>query len=298
MSISLYSSSTASVLSSRQKAMQKLYGFDIDMKSTAFALSGGKQEDVLNRIGVELGINETPMENNLSFNRYVSSSKNADDIMFQGNDGMLYNLDFSENIVTEQSETAWIDENYKGLIMQDQKTGEYDYSDRNYDVIDFGQNSAEIINYSFTGIGDGCDKIQTDASTAFASSSTASKWGDSIQWVYQEVDLKTPSYDFISNVNRNSANYISKQESQDIYQKQGYEAYFNELIKRAASAMSYNDSSGFSISDYFAQKEAEEAEKAAAAAEAQKLEELAKLEAARQEEQEQQEAQSNIQTTA
>ena len=191
MGISLYSgSTTASVLNSRQDTLRKLYGFDIDIKSTAFACSAGRQEEILNTIGLELGINETPMDNNLSFNRYVSSSKNPDDIMFQGNDGILYNLDFTDGKVTEQSENDWIEENYQGLINPD------DDSDRNFDVIDFGQNSAELINYSFTGTGDGCDKISTDAN-AFASSTTVSKWGNSIQWVYQEVDLKNPSVNFI-----------------------------------------------------------------------------------------------------
>lgn len=272
MGINLYSSSTASVLNSRQDAFRKLYGFDIDIKSTLFACSGGNQEQVLNRIGFELGINETPADNNLSFDRYVSSSKNQDDIMFQGNDGMLYNLDFTEGTISEQSENDWVENNYAGLINPD------DDSDRNYDVIDFGQNSAELINYSFTGTGDGCDKISADANV-FASSTNVSKWGDSIKWVYQEVDLKSPSYGFLDNVSRNATNYISNEEAINIYQTEGYDAYCDELVKRAASAMSYNDSSGFSISDYFAQKEAEEAAKAAEAAEAQKQAELEKLEA-------------------
>ena len=275
-SANVYSSSTASVLASRQKKLQAVYG-NLDMKSLAFSLSNGRQEEVVNRIGQELGINSSPVDNNLSFSRYVTAANDSDNLMFQGTNGYLYDINFSSGKVSAIDEKSWIDENYQGLI------NPKDDSDRNYDVIDFGQNSAEIINYSFTGTGDGCDKISTDAFN-FASSSTVSKWGSNIQWVYQEVDLKSPSLSFINNVERNSSQYINKNDANDIILKLGYEKYINELVIKAALAMSANDNSGFSIADYFKEQAEASAKADAEQIEQKETEEQAKADAAAKEE--------------
>lgn len=252
----VYSSSTADVLMRRMRAC----GYS-DIKSAAFMLTGGREEEVINQIGVELGVNDKLSDNNLSFDRYVTSSNDSGNLLFQGNDGNLYGLDFTTGKTSEQSEEEWIDENYKGLIMQDKETGEYDYSDRNYDVIDFGQNSAEIINYAFTGTGDGVNEFETDAFDAFASNTDAGQWGSSIKWVYKEVDLTAPSQDFLSNVSRNQSKYISSTEANQIYKTQGYQAYANTLLSRAVTAMSYNDESGeitaSELVEYYKQKLAE-----------------------------------------
>ncbi len=266
----VYSSSTAEVLMRRMRAC----GYS-DIKSAAFMLTGGREEEVINQIGVELGINDKLSDKNLSFDRYVTSSNDTGNLLFQGNDGNLYGLDFTTGKTSEQSEEEWIEENYAGLINRDQETGEYDYSDRNYDVIDFGQNSAEIINYSFTGTGDGVDEFETDAFDAFASNTDAGQWGSAIKWVYKEVDLTAPSQDFLSNVSRNQSKYISATEANYIYKTQGYQAYANTLLNKAINAMSYNDESGeltaSELVEYYKQKlaEAEAAEQAEAEAAAQ-----------------------------
>lgn len=266
----VYSSSTAEVLMRRMRAC----GYS-DVKSAAFMLTGGREEEVINQIGVELGVNDKLSDKNLSFDRYVTSSNDSGNFLFQGNNGNLYGLNFTTGKTSEQSEEEWIDENYKGLINKDQVTGEYDYSDRNYDVIDFGQNSAEIINYSFTGTGDGVDEFETDAFDAFASNTDAGQWGSAIKWVYKEVDLTAPSQDFLSNVSRNQSKYISATEANHIYKTQGYQAYANTLFNKAINAMSYNDESGeltaSELVEYYKQKlaEAEAAEQAEVEAAAQ-----------------------------
>jgi len=263
MSISsnVYSSSTADVLMRRMRAC----GYS-DIKSAAFMLTGGREEEVINQIGVELGVNDKLSDNNLSFDRYVTSSNDSGNLLFQGNDGNLYGLDFTTGKTSEQSEEEWIEENYAGLINPD------DESDRNYDVIDFGQNSAEIINYAFTGTGDGVNEFETDAFDAFASNTDAGQWGSSIKWVYKEVDLTAPSQDFLSNVGRNQSKYISSTEANQIYKTQGYQAYANTLLSRAVTAMSYNDESGeitaSELVEYYKQKLAEAEAAAQAEAEA------------------------------
>ncbi len=262
MSISsnVYSSSTADVLMRRMRAC----GYS-DIKSAAFMLTGGREEEVINQIGVELGVNDKLSDNNLSFDRYVTSSNDSGNLLFQGNDGNLYGLDFTTGKTSKQSEDEWIEENYAGLINPD------DESDRNYDVIDFGQNSAEIINYAFTGTGDGINEFETDAFDAFASNTDAGQWGSAIKWVYKEVDLTAPSQDFLSNVSRNQAKYISSAEANHIYKTQGYQAYANALFNKAINAMSYNDESGeltaSELVEYYKQKaEAEAAAQAEAEA--------------------------------
>lgn len=237
-----------------------------DIKSAAFMLTGGREEEVINQIGVELGVNDKLSDNNLSFDRYVTSSNDSGNLLFQGNDGNLYGLDFTTGKTSKQSEDEWIEENYAGLINPD------DESDRNYDVIDFGQNSAEIINYAFTGTGDGVNEFETDAFDAFASNTDAGQWGSSIKWVYKEVDLTAPSQDFLSNVSRNQSKYISSAEANQIYKTEGYQAYANTLLSRAVTAMSYNDESGeitaSELVEYYKQKLAEAEAAAQAEAEA------------------------------
>ena len=247
---SVYSSSTASVLMRRMKDS----GYS-DLKSAAFMFSGGKHEEVINLIGNELGINDKPTDKNLSFDRYVTSSNDSGNLLFQGNDGNLYGLNFSTGDTSEQSEEKWIEENYAGLINPEDK------SDRNYDVIDFGQNSAEIINYAFTGTGDGLDEFQTNAFDAFASNTNAEQWGDSIKWLYKEVDITAPSQEFVKNVGKNQTKYITSSEANYIYTTQGYKAYTNALLNKAISIMNYNDESGEltanELVEYYKQKLAE-----------------------------------------
>ena len=273
ISSSMYYSSTASTLASFNKQLSKLYG-PLDIKSTAFMLTGGKQEEVITRIGLETGINETPVDNNLSFERYITAENNPNDILFQGTDGNLYNLNFSSGSVSSISEKEWIDENYYGLITED------DDSDRCYDVIDFKQDSAEIINYSFNGTGDGADDFSIDAHYGFGNPDIDSKWGNTVKWVLREVDIANPSTNFFNNVKENSSQYINKNEASNIINKFGYNTYINTLVSKAISSMSYNDNSAKSIANYFKQQ-AEESERAdAEAAEKLRIEEEEKEQAA------------------
>ena len=274
MTINLYSSSEAQVLSTRQKQYERMFGVKLDAKSAAYLASGGRQDAVINRIGVELGINETGADNNLSFYKYVSAEKNSNDILFQGNNGNLYNIDFSKGKVETIDEKKWVDENFVGLMLQNQETGEFDYSDRQYDAFKFGQDNAEFINYSFEGTADGCKTISVDASWAFGSSEETKinkKWGDKIQWSYKEVNITNPSSDFVNHVLKNATSYISKQEAAEIIQKDGYSKYYDKLFQKAAEAMQYNDNSD--LAEFYKQKAEEEKQKAEQESEEQKQEE-------------------------
>ena len=71
---SIYSSSEARVLAQRQKQLAQIYGYDLDEKSLLFATTHGNQDAVLDQIGQQLGINQKPSDQNLSFDRYVNSS--------------------------------------------------------------------------------------------------------------------------------------------------------------------------------------------------------------------------------
>lgn len=166
----LYANSAeASVLASRMK----LLGYsDIDAKSMLFLTSKGNQENVLDTIGLQLGINEKPSDSNLSFEHYVSATGDQNNYLFQGEDGNLYNLDFTGGTYSEKSIEEFAEEN--GFI----KDG-----DKFYDIVDFGQDEASFIDYAFGGTGDGkLDKVEVAAGNE--------TWS-SVKWVRQEVNYSS-----------------------------------------------------------------------------------------------------------
>lgn len=250
---SLYGASAeAAVANRRQQQLAKIYGNGIDMKSAMFFYSGGRQEEVLDRIALETGINETPAEDNISFDKYVTAENDKDNMLFQGTDGNLYNINFTNGTYGAKDQNEFVEENYAGLINPDDK------SDKAYDVVEFGQDNAEFINYANVGYGDGCDNVETSIDN-FSSATEGVLWGNNIKWVYQEVNLNPTNgadisvYNkFMSNIVSNSTQWMSSEDIQKIQQTEGYEEYIKKIVDRAIKSMSYNDESGFSIADSIA----------------------------------------------
>lgn len=165
----LYQSAEATTAKSRQEALSAFYGAAIDIKSTLFAVGGDNYNAAAKQIGREIGVNDTLEDDNINFDRYVSASDDKDNLLFQGEDGNLYNLNFTTGAVDEQSTEEFAEEN--GLIVE---------GDKFYDIVSFGQDSAEFIDYAFEGLGDG----KQDRTEINLGNST---WS-SVNWVRQEVD--------------------------------------------------------------------------------------------------------------
>jgi len=166
VSASLYDSAEATVLARRSKQM----GFDA--QTTLSIISGGQTQAALDQMGLELGINKNDGKQNLTFDSYVKSSESGNNMLFQGEDGLLTNLNFDEGTYSQESVEDFAEDH--GLIEDD---------DKFYDVVDFGQNEANFIDYAFEGTGDG----KADKTTVNVGDST---W-QSIKWVRQEVDQTT-----------------------------------------------------------------------------------------------------------
>lgn len=226
---SIYSSSEARVLAQRQKQLAQIYGYDLDEKSLLFATTHGNQDAVLDQIGQQLGINQKPSDQNLSFDRYVNSSESEHNIMFQGEDGKVYNLNFTDGTYYEKSVEDFAEEN--GLINEEGKF---------YDIVDFGQDKAEFIDYAFQGAGDG----KLDRTEVGLGNST---WG-SINWVRQEVDQTTwgdggssgnsiISNIAFSNIVKHKDQWLNATDLAELEDSESYEEYLEKLAQKAVENM-------------------------------------------------------------
>lgn len=218
--------------SAESRVMQRRleqWGIDIDAMSLMFLTSRGNQESVINRIGLELGINETPSESNLSFDRYITAENDQNNYLFQGEDGNLYNLNFTEGTYSEISVNDFAEEN--GLIED---------GDKFYDVVDFGQNKAEFTDYAFQGTGDGkLDKAEVAIG--------GGTWG-SIKWVRQEVDQtlwgsgessgnSVISNLAFSNIIKHKDQWLNATDEEELEKAESEEEYWEMIAEKAVEAM-------------------------------------------------------------
>lgn len=242
MSYSLYSnSSTASSLSGWQSAYSAVFG-NVDMKSTMFAASGGRHEDVLDAIAVEIGISKNMCDNQIDFNRYVSAENQQDNYLFQGNDNQFHNINFDEGTYSSQSERSYVAENFGGMMIDGEK------GDMAYDIVKFGNDKAEFINYAATGYDDGCDRVDIGVKD-LATSQEGLKWGSKINYSYREINPNNPSSSFISDVMQTSTQWLSSEQILDLQQQTTYESYIQKLIEAALQVFSSNDEGGMTESE-------------------------------------------------
>jgi len=194
-----------------------------------FLTTRGNQQKVMDRMGEELGINKQPSDQNLSFDRYVTAADDQNNYLFKGEDGNLYNLNFTEGTYSEKSLDNFAEEN--GLI---------ENGDKFYDVASFGQNEAEFIDYAFQGTGDG----KLDRAEIGLGGGT---WG-SVKWVRQEVNHKlwgagatsgeaVISNLAFSNILKNKDQWLNATDEEELSQVDSYEAYLQRVAEKAVKAM-------------------------------------------------------------
>ena len=220
VSSNLYDSNEASVLARRSRSI----GYDA--LSTVLLTSKGHDQKVMDQMGLELGINKTSDDHNLSFDSFVRSSENDNNMLFQGEDGMLSNLDFTNGTVSQQSVEEFAVEN--GLIFND--------GDKAYDIVDFGQNKAEFINYQFEGTGDGI----ANRTPVNLGNST---WGR-VNFVNQEIDHTTwmsgrtdsvslASNEAFSNLIKHRDQWLSATQKAELSRVTTYEEYLEKIAEFA-----------------------------------------------------------------
>ena len=224
VSTNLYDSGEAAVLKRRAAAM------GLDVTSMALMTSRNGVDAVADQMGLELGINKTTDEHNLSFDSFVKSSTSENNLLFQGEDGMLSNLNFNTMEVSQQSEADFAKEN--GMIN--------DEGDKFYDVVDFGQNKAEFVDYSFEGTGDG----KADTTPV----SVANQDWTSVKWVRQEVDqttwgtgatdpISTKSNEAFQTIFRRRNQWLSATQKAQLLRVDSWDAYLQKLAEFAVKDM-------------------------------------------------------------
>lgn len=237
ISKNLYTDSAeARVAANRNKRLAQDYGMvDLDIKSSLFLTSHGNQERVMNRIGEELGINEKPSDENLSFYRCISADDDVNNYLFQGEDadGNLYNINFTNGTYSTQSVNSFAKDS--GLIVN---------GDQFYDIVDFGQDKAEFINYQFEGTGDGRADFQDVPITTLGANPDWSR----IKWVNQEVDfttwgssdtsqVTTASNIAFSNIIKHKDQWLSDLDKAELAQCTSDYDYTLKLIEKAVKRM-------------------------------------------------------------
>lgn len=234
VSANLYNNSAeAKVLAKRARAL----GYDV--QTTLAMTSRGNMQDSLDQIGVELGINKSMSDHNLTFDRHIKADGNNEDMLFQGNDGMLYNLDFTSGTVSSKSTIDFAQEH--GLINEEGKF---------YDVVVFGQNKAEFIDYKFGGTGDGkLDTVKVNISDP--------KWAG-IKYVNQETDYKawtssggdlysSTAREAFSNILEHASQWMSATDYEELAKCDTYEERMEKFRELAVKAM---DETGEAYSEF------------------------------------------------
>lgn len=243
MSYGLYSqSATARSADAWLKALNQLCGGGIDMKSAMCMATNGKEERVLDCIAAETGISKSVTDNQIDFNRYVSAENQQDNYLFQGNDQQIHNINFAEGTYSSQSERSYVAENFGGMTIDGEK------GDMAYDIVKFGNDKAEFINYAATGYDDGCDRVDIGAKD-LATSQEGLKWGNKINFSYREINPNNPSSSFISDIMQTSTQWLSSEQILDLQQQTTYESYIQKLIDAALKVFSSNDEGGMTESE-------------------------------------------------
>ncbi len=224
----LYESAEARVAASRREGLGELYG-DLDMKSSLFATAGEGINDVSQQMGRELGINKTLQDDNLSFDHYVTSTNDKSNIMFQGEDGNLYNLNFSAGSADGVSTEKFAKDN--GLISN---------GDKFYDVVHFGQDSANFTDYAFEGLGDG----KQDSQSVGLGNNT---WSN-MNWVRQEVNTKLwgnggsdlqsqTANNAFSNITKHADQWLTDEQYDILQSIESHDEFLKKLAEFAVKAM-------------------------------------------------------------
>ncbi len=237
ISKNLYTDSAeARVASNRNRRMAQDYGMvDLDMKSSLFLTSHGNQERVINRIGEELGINEKPSDTNLSFYRCISAEDDVNNYLFQGKDtdGNLYNINFTDGTYSAQSVNSFAKDS--GLIVN---------GDQFYDIVDFGQDKAEFIDYAFEGTD---DKFANTNDVSITDLGANTDWSR-VKWVRQEVDFKTwgssdtsqvatTSNEAFSNIIKHKDQWLSDLDKAELAQTKSETEYLQKIIEKAVKRL-------------------------------------------------------------
>ena len=229
ISTNLYDSNEAMVMARRAKAL------GLDVQSALYLVSRGNTKDAMKQVGVELGINKTISDNNLSFDSFVKSSNSENNYLFQGEDGNLYNLNYDNKKVSAESVEDFAEE--IGLINED--------VGKSYDVVSFGQNKAEFINYVFDGSGIGTTNDGKANTTKVALGDTT--WRN-IKWVQQEVNQKTwgsggtdevsvISNRAFSNIFKHRNQWLTATQKAELQKVTSYEEYLEMIAEFAVKDM-------------------------------------------------------------
>ena len=229
ISTNLYDSNEATVMARRARAL------GLDVQSALYLVSRGKADDAMKQVGIELGINKSLSDNNLSFDSFVKSSDSDNNFLFQGEDGNLYNLNYDTNKVSSQSVEEFAEEN--GLINED--------VGKAYDVVSFGQNNAEFINYVFDGSGIGTTNDGRADTTKVALGNQT--WRN-IKFVQQEVNQKTwgsgasdevsvVSNRAFSNIFKHRNQWLTATQKTELQKVKSYEEYLELIAEFAVKDM-------------------------------------------------------------
>lgn len=204
---------TYDIQSARWNQRQQVFG-DIDFKSNLF-MSGTDGDAVLQRI-------ENTIEGNswygngiagdtLSWDRYITDSDNPNDVLFQSANGGKYtNIHFDQGWYNQMNEKQFA-----------YSTGAFgsDLSAKPYDIVIFGQDEAQFMEYKYSGFADG----QTRTVIPFSSFDNT-RWDKNVSYVQQEYNPFAVDYNPYSTGEHAIANYS-----------------YNQMLTHSSQWMTYSD---------------------------------------------------------
>ncbi len=182
------------VQANRYKTRQQVFGNDIDFKSNLF-MSGTDGDAVLSKIGRDLNAD-------LSWGRYITDNNDNNDIVFQsGNGGEYTNINFGKGYYTKMNELQFAYST--GAFGSDQN---YLAKNKPYDLVVFGQDQAQFVDYKFSGFADG----QSTTVIPFSNYDNT-RWGKNVSYVSQEFNPFAVDYNPYSTGEAGIANNIYNQ---------------------------------------------------------------------------------------
>lgn len=163
----IYAISTeAQVMAQRNAQLGNIFG-SVDVKSSMYMYAGDGDE-VLQTIENEIEGNRATGDGKnksmLDWNKYITSDTDSDSILSMGTSGNLTSIDFTTGQVSVQSEYDFARE--RGLISDD--------AGKVYDILLFGQNNAQFVNYTFNATG----TSTTDIGWNISSMNSTLPWGN------------------------------------------------------------------------------------------------------------------------
>lgn len=199
------------VQAARYKTRQRVFG-DMDFKSNLF-MSGTDGDAVLSRIGRDIGAD-------LSWDRYITSTSNGNDVVFQSSNGGTYtNINFDKGYYTQMSEQQFAYST--GAFGSD---ASYLAKNKPYDLVIFGQDNAQFVDYKFSGFGDG----QSRTTVNFANFDNT-RWNNNVSYVSQEFNPFAVDFNPYSTGESGIANRI-----------------YNQIVSQSGQWVTYSDYSALS----------------------------------------------------